>query len=76
MEKERYAEALDACRSVLEIEPWHEQAVLLGMRACLALGNRLGALRLYKAVAKSLHDELGVEPQAELQELFRTLTKR
>jgi DNA-binding SARP family transcriptional activator len=74
LEEKRYVEAVDACRSALEIEPWHEPAVLLGMRACLATGDRPGALRLYKVVAQSLRDELGVEPQAELQALFHSLT--
>lgn len=71
-----HAEALEACRKVLELEPWQEQAVLLGMRACLALGDRSGALRLYQTVEKNLRDELGIQPQAELQALYRSLAKR
>jgi DNA-binding SARP family transcriptional activator len=72
----RCSEALDACRKILAVEPWQEQAVLLGMRACLGLGNPTGALRLYQSLEKALHNELGIEPQAELQALYHSLLKR
>jgi LuxR family maltose regulon positive regulatory protein len=75
LEEDRCIEALDACRKILEAEPWQEQAVLLGMRACLRLENASGALRLYRTLEKNLHDELGIEPQAELQILYRSLIK-
>lgn len=72
----RYAEALDACQKLLAAEPWQEQAVLLGMRACLGLDNRSGALRLYHTLEKRLRDELGIEPQPDLQSFYRSLVKR
>jgi DNA-binding SARP family transcriptional activator len=72
----RCIEALDACRKILKAEPWQEQAVLLGMHACLSLENYGGALRLYKTLEKKLHDELGIEPQAELQALYHSLIKQ
>jgi len=65
--------AIDACHRLLALEPWHEQAVELGMRACLALNDLTGARRLYRELEKRLHDELGVAPQAELQALYRAL---
>jgi DNA-binding SARP family transcriptional activator len=71
----QWAKALQACRKVLAVEPWQDQAVLLGMRACLGLGDRTGVLRLYKTLEKTLGDELGIEPPVELQELARTLMK-
>ncbi len=71
----QWAKALEASRKVLVIEPWQDQAVLLGMRACLGMGDRPGALRLYKSLEKSLREELAVEPQMELQELVRILMK-
>ena len=71
----RFQPALDACRRLLDMEPWQEQAVLLGMQACLGLGNRPAALRLYKNLEKVLRDELDIEPQDELQTLYRSLLK-
>jgi DNA-binding SARP family transcriptional activator len=67
-------ETLGACRRVLAREPWQEQAVLLGMRACLALNDRAGALRLYRKLASALERDLSTEPQEELQALYRSLT--
>ncbi len=66
-------EALEACHRVLEMEPWQEQAVLLGMKAYAALGDRTGALRLYKNLERTLREELGILPQKELQAFYRSL---
>ena len=35
----RFGGALEACWRLLSLEPWHEEAVLLGMRACVALND-------------------------------------
>ncbi len=64
----RPAEALDACQRLLAVEPWHEGAVLVGMRACVALDDIATARRLYLKLEKTLREELNTVPQAELQE--------
>ncbi len=68
-------EALDMCYRILEIDPWQEEAVLLGMQACLALKDRTGAIRLYQKLERVLDEELGVAPQDELQALYRQIGK-
>lgn len=68
-------EALDMCHHILEMDPWQEDAVLLGMRACLAFNNRAGALRLYCELERTLREELNTAPQAALQELYESLIK-
>jgi len=70
----RFAEALDLCQRLLILEPWHEEAVLLGMRACAALNDLAGARRLYRALEETLHKDLNVTPQEELRTLYRFLT--
>ncbi|MCX8006109.1 MAG: bacterial transcriptional activator domain-containing protein, partial [Burkholderiaceae bacterium] len=70
----RAAEALDACRRLLAVEPWHEGATLVGMRACAALGDVAAARRLYQKLAQTLRDELNTEPQGDLQAYYRELT--
>ncbi len=65
--------ALDASRRALQMEPWQEEAVLLGMQACVALNDRAGALRLYLDLAQRLRDEIGTTPQADLQHYYRSL---
>ncbi len=72
----QFALVLDACRKLVAAEPWQEQAVLLGMQACMGLGDAAGALRFYQTLEKTLRTELGVKPQAELQELYCSLLKR
>lgn len=69
----RHREALDLCYRILEIDPWQEDAVLIGMKACLAFRDRVGAVRLYRELERTLRDELGTEPQATLHELFRSV---
>jgi DNA-binding SARP family transcriptional activator len=71
-----FAQALDACRRLLAVEPWHEQAVLVGMRALVAQNNLAGARRLYLKLAKTLLHDLNTVPQAELQSYYRSLTPR
>ena len=66
-----YTHTLDRCRHALTIEPWHEAAVLLAMRAHLAQNDRPGALRLYRTLERTLHDELGLAPMPELLTLFQ-----
>ncbi len=69
----RPAEALALARQALKLEPWQEQATRLGMEACLAMGDRTGALRLYRALAERLQKELGIEPGADLRAFYRKI---
>jgi len=72
----RFRESLESCRKVLALEPWQEQAVLIGMQAWAELGNTTAALRLYQTLEKTLQEELGVEPQAELQAYYQALLNK
>jgi DNA-binding SARP family transcriptional activator len=71
----RFAEVLDACHRALALEPWQEQAVLVGMQACVGLNDRAGALRLYKNLEKTLRQDLDTTPSDELQALYRSLAR-
>ena len=75
MQSRQEREALDLCYRILEVDPWQEEAVLLGMQACLALKDRTGAIRLYQKLERVLDEELGVAPQDELQALYRQIVK-
>jgi len=72
----RFRDALEACHKVLAIEPWQEEAVLLGMQSYTGIGNIAGALRLYQTLEKALQKDLGVKPQAELQAYHQTLLNK
>ncbi len=69
------AACLDLARQLLRQNEWQEQAVELGMRAALQLGDRVTALKLYRRLEKKLHQDLGIVPQKDLQELYRTAQK-
>jgi DNA-binding SARP family transcriptional activator len=73
MQAGRAREALEACHRILEMDPWQEDAVLLGMRACLAFNDRAGAVRLYRQLERTLREELNTVPQAELRALYQSL---
>jgi DNA-binding SARP family transcriptional activator len=57
----------------LERDPLDENAVRISMRASIALGDRIGALRLYRGYERELADDLGGVPSAELRELAETV---
>jgi DNA-binding SARP family transcriptional activator len=66
------AACLELSRRVLLHNAWQEQAVDLGMRAALLLGDRSTALKLYHRLKRDLDKDLGIEPKPELQQLFLT----
>lgn len=73
MKSGRAREALDTCHRILAIDPWQEDAVLLGMRAYLAFNDRAGAVRLYRELERTLREELDTTPQAALRELYESV---
>lgn len=68
--------ALEASRRLLECEPWNEQAGLIAMQACLEMGDRLGAVRVYRQVAAALREEFDLEPAREMESIYRSLVTK
>ncbi len=66
-------EAALASRAALQIEPLHEGANLLLMRACLASGSTVEAVRHYKAYRRRLEQDLGIRPSAQVSQLIAPL---
>jgi predicted ATPase/DNA-binding SARP family transcriptional activator len=62
-------EAEGCLRQVLLAEPGHEDAAASLMSLLAAAGRRSEALRVYQALATALEEDLGLAPQAEIQEL-------
>lgn len=69
----RHGEAVEAFQLLLQVDPLDEEAHLGLMTAYAAQGNRSAALQQYRALARLLDDELGLEPGAPAQELYRRL---
>ncbi|MCC7362112.1 MAG: hypothetical protein IT317_21690 [Anaerolineales bacterium] len=70
---ERYDLALETSRRLLGLDPWREDAALAGMQACLATGDRPGALRLYLTLEQNLRQDLHISPRVDLQQLAASL---
>jgi DNA-binding SARP family transcriptional activator len=64
---ERILAALDCARRVLVLDSWNEDAALLGMNACIALGDNPRALRIYLEIESILKKELAITPRSDLQ---------
>lgn len=72
---EQPRESLRLAGRMLAIDPAWEEAYRIEMRAHLAIGNRVQALRAYERCVAALR-ELGLEPLPETQALVRTLRGR
>jgi DNA-binding SARP family transcriptional activator len=69
----RPAEATEFLQLLIQTDPLAEDAHVALMECYSALGNRSAAIQQYRALAKLLDDELGLEPGARAQELYRRL---
>lgn len=69
----RHADAVEVLQLLLQVDPLDEEAHLGLMTAYAALGNRSAALQQYRTLARLLDEELGLEPGASTQELYRKL---
>jgi DNA-binding SARP family transcriptional activator len=64
--------AIAAAQAVVDLEPEHEQAHLLLMRAQIALGDRVEALRGYERLRRMLAEDFGLFPSPAADELMHT----
>ncbi|MEJ2210981.1 MAG: BTAD domain-containing putative transcriptional regulator [Anaerolineae bacterium] len=64
------AQAIQAARRQVEIEPWLEEAHRQLMRLLARDGQRSAALAQYEACRQALSEELGVKPTAESVALY------
>jgi DNA-binding SARP family transcriptional activator len=68
-----FFDALNCSQAILHRDPWSEDAVALGMRAALGLHDAPRAMRMYLGLEKTLKQELGLAPRADLRELAESL---
>lgn len=64
--------AIAAAQALVDLEPELEQAHVLLVRAHLAVGDRVEALRSYERLRKMLADDFGLSPSEAADELMRT----
>jgi LuxR family maltose regulon positive regulatory protein len=70
-----WSRALDLAQQILRDDSFREDIHCTIMRAHAALGNRVAVKEQYESLRKLLREELGVEPVAETQKIFRELVK-
>jgi predicted ATPase/DNA-binding SARP family transcriptional activator/DNA-binding CsgD family transcriptional regulator len=66
-------EAIEALRLLVGAEPTREDAHVALMRLYALGGQRYDALRQYQQLRAVLHNELGAEPDAEAQRLYKEI---
>jgi DNA-binding SARP family transcriptional activator len=67
----RFGKAIDSCLAAIAADPLRESAHRLLIKAYLAEGNNSAGLRQYHEYCRYAHEELGLEPSAQLHELIR-----
>jgi LuxR family transcriptional regulator, maltose regulon positive regulatory protein len=65
--------ALKLARQALEVDPYHEPAHRIILRAYAALSERHGGVTHYRRLVRLLDEELNIAPSLETQDLFQRL---
>ncbi len=72
-DQKQYQQGMAYASRLLELDPLNESAHRQMMQLLEASGQRTAALNQYETCQKLLHDELGVEPEAETRRLYNQL---
>jgi DNA-binding SARP family transcriptional activator len=73
VEAGKFAQAVQASLAAVHAEPLRESASRALIRAHLAEGNRVEALRQYSAYRRLLRSELGLSPTPQMEQLVASL---
>ncbi len=73
LQRAEYTTALSYTTSLLQLEPWHEEAHRQAMLLFALSGQRHLALAQYRTCREILSQEFGVEPEEETQALYRRI---
>ncbi len=65
----QYLGAIDCCKAVLALDPWNEDAVLVGMQAYLRMRDAPHAVRLFQRLEATLREDLALAPRSDLRAL-------
>jgi DNA-binding SARP family transcriptional activator len=70
---EDWSRSLNLAQQILRDDPFREDIHCMVMRSQAALGNRVAIKEQYETLRRLLRKELGVEPAAETQAIYRGL---
>ncbi len=68
-----YHQAIHTVRRLIQADPLQPAANQRLMRLCTLVGDRPAALKAYRTYARRLWQEVEVEPEAEIQEIYQRL---
>jgi DNA-binding SARP family transcriptional activator len=71
--QEEWSRSLQLAQQILGDDQFREDVHCMIMRAHAALGNRAAVKDQYEHLRRVLRKELGVEPAAETQKIFKSL---
>lgn len=66
-------DAISYCQQLLQLEPLNESGYLTLMQLYLHQGDRTSALQIYHQCMTHLREELGIDPNTEMQALYQNL---
>jgi DNA-binding SARP family transcriptional activator len=72
----RFGRAMDVALAAVRGEPLRESAHRAVIKVCLAEGNHADALLHYRLFAKMLHQQLGLRPSRQTEELLAPVMNR
>jgi two-component SAPR family response regulator len=75
LDTSQLSKSLAICQQVLKQDRCNETIYQLEMRVYAALGDRAAVIRRYQACKTALHEEWGLPPSPETQEIYRELTQ-
>jgi ATP/maltotriose-dependent transcriptional regulator MalT/DNA-binding SARP family transcriptional activator len=65
-----YTPCLEACQAILDIEPCHEKAYQISMKAHSISGDLIDAVRAYEACTENLALCLNIKPSEETEKIY------
>ena len=71
-----YEQSIEACRRVLDIQPYRESVIRQLMEYYAVSGDRSQAIAAYNNGIRSLADVLNVQPEAKTTQLFKQIAGR
>ncbi len=76
MENGKFLDTLSAVQQGLTYDPANENFYRLAMRANASIGNLAEVVKQYEKCVQELVNELGTEPSAQTQSLYKILTRQ
>lgn len=75
LERQQTDAALEHALCLVRLDPLHEEAVWIAMQAYQKQGEIAAARKIYHRLEKMMRQDLGLAPEASLQELYRQMSK-